>query len=252
MSVRSFYDELAPRYHLIYADWEASIARQGAALASLIGEHWPRTRTVLDVAVGVGTQALGLSSRGYEVTGSDISPLAVLRAIKEAAKRGFHLPCVAADFRSLPMYAASADVLIACDNALPHLDTPADIAAALAEWFRVVRPGGGCLLSMRDYGTPPPAGTVEVHPYGERVWEGHAYTVQQVWTWHGSRYQVALEIVPTAGAEGEPATLVMAEYLAITPTHVAELLCSAGFERVERIDGRFFQPVLVGFKPGAS
>jgi ubiquinone/menaquinone biosynthesis C-methylase UbiE len=207
---------------------------------------------VLDVAIGVGTQALGLLSRGYTVTGSDLSPLAVLRATNEAAKRGFHVRCVAADFRSLPMRADSADVLIACDNSLPHLDTPVEIAAALAQWFRVVRPGGGCLLSMRDYGTPPPAGTVEVHPYGERVWQGRTYTVQQVWTWHGSRYQVALEIVPIAGTEGETATVVMADYLAIAPTQVAEFLRSAGFERVERIDGRFFQPVLSGFKPRAS
>ena len=252
MSVRAFYDELAPRYHLIYTDWEASIARQGAALASVISEHWPRTRTVLDVAVGVGTQALGLSGRGFEVTGSDLSPLAVLRATKEAAVRGLHIPCIAADFRSLPTRSDSADVLIACDNALPHLDSQDDIAAALAEWFRVIRPGGGCLLSMRDYGAPPPAGTVEVHPYGERVWEGRRYKVQQTWTWHGPRYQVALEIVPTAGAVGEAATVVTADYLAITPMRVAELLRGASFERVERVDWPFFQPVLIGHKSAAS
>jgi len=40
MSVQAFYDELAPLYHLVYEDWEASVARQGTALASLIGEHW--------------------------------------------------------------------------------------------------------------------------------------------------------------------------------------------------------------------
>lgn len=39
MSVREFYDELAPRYHLIYADWEASISRQGAVLAGLLDEQ---------------------------------------------------------------------------------------------------------------------------------------------------------------------------------------------------------------------
>jgi len=44
MSVRAVYDELAPRYHLIHADWEASIGRQGAALAALIGERWPGAR----------------------------------------------------------------------------------------------------------------------------------------------------------------------------------------------------------------
>jgi hypothetical protein len=39
-SVGTFYDRLAPLYHLIYEDWEASVTRQGVALASLIGEHW--------------------------------------------------------------------------------------------------------------------------------------------------------------------------------------------------------------------
>ncbi len=39
MSVRAFYDDLAPRYHLVYEDWETSVARQGGALASLIAEH---------------------------------------------------------------------------------------------------------------------------------------------------------------------------------------------------------------------
>lgn len=247
MSVRTFYDELAPHYHLIYADWDASIARQGIALTALIGEDWPGARTVLDVAVGVGTQALGLAARGYTVIGSDLSPLAVRRAVAEAKQRGVGLPCAAADFRALPMRAASTDVLIACDNALPNLDTPAEIATALAEWFRVVRPGGGCLLSMRDYGAPPPDGTIEVHPYGERIWNGHRYEVRQVWTWHGARYDVALEIVPEVGTEAA-ATVVMASYLAIAPARVAELLHAVGFERVEQIDGRFFQPVLVGFK----
>ena len=58
MSVRAFYDELAPVYHLVSEDWEASVARQGTALASLISEHWGAgARTVLDAAVGIGTQA---------------------------------------------------------------------------------------------------------------------------------------------------------------------------------------------------
>jgi hypothetical protein len=40
------------RYHLVYDDWEASLARQGAALASLIAERWgAHARAVLDVTV---------------------------------------------------------------------------------------------------------------------------------------------------------------------------------------------------------
>ncbi len=173
MSVRAFYDELAPLYHLVYENWETSVARQGTALASLIGEHWGAgARTVLDAAVGIGTQALGLLALGFRVTGSDLSRAAVERARREAAGRHLPLPCVVADFRALPVREASVDVVIVCDNSLPHLDTPSEIETALSECFRCARPGGGCLLSMRDYGSPPPSGTVELRPYGERTWAG--------------------------------------------------------------------------------
>ena len=33
---KQFYDDLASYYHLIFEDWEASMARQGDALTSLI------------------------------------------------------------------------------------------------------------------------------------------------------------------------------------------------------------------------
>jgi glycine/sarcosine N-methyltransferase len=81
MSVQAFYDDLAPLYHLVYENWEATVARQGTALASLIGEEWGAgARSVLDAAIGIGTQALGLLALGFRVTGSDLSPVSVMRA----------------------------------------------------------------------------------------------------------------------------------------------------------------------------
>jgi len=249
VSVRAFYDELAPLYHLVYEDWEASVARQGTALASLIGEQWGAgTRTVLDAAVGIGTQALGLLARGFRVTGSDLSRGAVDRARREAAVRGLPLVCLVADFRALPVRTASVDVVLICDNALPHLETPGEIGSALAECFRCARPGGGCLISMRDYGPPPPPGTVEVRPYGERVWAGRRYDVRQVWSWRGAQYDLAFEIVPL-DASAESATTHQSRYLAIPVAQVAELMRGVGFEGVRRVDDRFFQPVLVGTRP---
>src|SRR5215468_945316 len=118
MSVRAFYDELAPLYHLIFENWEAASVRQGKMLASLIREHWGTgARTVLDAAVGIGTQALGLLALGFRVAGSDLSHAAVNRARREAAARHLPLACVVADFRALPFGAASVDVVIVCDNA---------------------------------------------------------------------------------------------------------------------------------------
>jgi SAM-dependent methyltransferase len=248
MSVRAFYDALAPLYHLIYEDWEASVARHGLALASLINERWGAgARSVLDAAAGIGTQTLGLLARGFRVTASDLSPAAVGRAQREAARGGLRLASVAADFRALPVRSASVDVVLVCDNALPHLETEIDIGTALAECLRCARPGGGCVISMRDYGPPPPAGTVEIQPYGERAWAGRRYHVRQVREWRGPRYDVTFEITPADG--GAAATIVKTSYLAITVARMAELMRSAGFEDVQRLDGRFFQPVLLGTRP---
>ena len=124
------YDELAPLYHLIFESWETTVARQGRALASLITEEWgPSARTVLDAAVGIGTQALGLLALGFRVTGSDLSHAAVDRARREAAARRLPLTGLVADFRALPVRERCVDVVIVCDNALPHLETPGEIEA---------------------------------------------------------------------------------------------------------------------------
>jgi len=250
MSTAEFYDGLAPLYHLIFEDWEATVARQGAQLAALIAEHWGGdARSVHDAAVGIGTQSRGLLARGCRVTATDLSAAAVARARGEAARRGLRLPCAVADFRAVPVRSESVDVVLVADNALPHLDSEAEIRGALEDWRRCARPGGGCLVTMRDYGAPPPPGTVQVRPYGERVWAGRRYHVQQTWTWRGPGYDVALEIAPVDAATAEPVRTFTASYLAIAPARVAALMSEAGFSGARRIDDRFFQPVLVGTRP---
>ena len=138
--------------------------------------------------------------------------------------------------------------MLACDNALPHLDTEDDIRTALAEYFRCARPGGGCLISMRDYGIPPTSGTVELRPYGERSWAGRPYQVRQVWTWRGPRYGFSLEFTPVDGSSAD-ALVLRSSYLAISVKRMAKLMRAVGFEAVRRVDGRFFQPVVVGTHP---
>jgi SAM-dependent methyltransferase len=249
VAIREFYDGLAPLYHLVYDDWEAAVARQGEALAALIHEQWGAgARTVHDAAVGIGTQALGLLARGFRVTGSDLSPAAVARARREAAARRLPLAVVVADFRALPVRSASADVVLVGDNSLPHLESPEEIRRALAECFRCARPGAGCLVTLRDYGPPPPAGTVEVKPYGERVWAGRRYALRQVWTWRGPRYDLAFEFTPVDSPAAD-ALVFRGHYLTIPVADVAELMRAVGFADVRRMDGRFFQPVVVGTRP---
>src|SRR5262245_21535691 len=143
-SVQAFYDDLAESYHLIFEDWQRSIDRQGDALTKVLADRWGlRGGPLLDVAAGIGTQTLGLLAHGFDVIPSDLSLRAVTRARIEAQRRGFSLPVAAADFRRLPFRDGSADVVLACDNAIPHLLSLAEIRVALVEMMRCIRPGGG-------------------------------------------------------------------------------------------------------------
>ncbi len=252
MSVRDFYDELAESYHLIFEDWDQSIARQAAALDGILQQRWGFERgacTVLDAAAGIGTQSLGLAARDYRVIAADVSIRALARARREAARRRLALPVVAADFRTMPFASAAVDAAIACDNALPHLLSLNEIRLALEELRRCLRPGGACLLSMRDYAALPPAGTVEHRPYGEREWNGRRYVAEQEWRWRGATYQLVMRIQPADDRASERIE-VETTYFAVPILTVLELMREVGFVDVDRIDDVYYQPVLVGTTPG--
>src|SRR5262249_10963991 len=120
MTVREFYDDLACDYDAIFADWEASVRWQASGLEPLLpGAADP----ILDVAAGMGTQAIGLALAGHAVVGRDLSPALVERGRREAARLGAKLELEVGDMRE----ARAADAgrfgaVIAFDNALPHLD----------------------------------------------------------------------------------------------------------------------------------
>jgi SAM-dependent methyltransferase len=241
---REFYDGLADRYHLIFENWDLSIAHQADALASVL-QRWPTPRRrILDAAIGIGTQALGLATRGFHVVGSDIAVRALLRARRESHMRRVPLDLAAADFRALPFRSHFADIALACDNALPHLLSLAGMRTAIMELARCARPGGGVVISMRDY-TPLPPGTRERRPYGEREWNGHRYRGEQEWEWHGSTYTLTLRLEPLGESHDERIEL-RTEYFAVSIDEVLQLMRDAGLNDVQRVDGVFYQPLLIG------
>lgn len=252
-SVAAFYDALAPHHHLIFQDWERSIARQGDALDRVIRSRWgSATVQLLDAACGIGTQALGLAELGYEVTASDISPEAVARARREAGERRLAIQFSVADLRALAAHhRREFDVVLACDNALPHLLSDGEIAAALRQLLLCTRPGGGCLLSVRDYDARERQGVhlvpQAVHSAGET-----RLILFQVWEFRGPIYELSLYLVEDRGAGGCTTRVMRAHSYAIGLEHLMELMRQAGFVSVERIDGRFFQPLVAGTRPIAS
>ncbi|REV81544.1 class I SAM-dependent methyltransferase, partial [Mycobacterium tuberculosis] len=72
------------------------------------------------------------------------------------------------------------DIVISCDNSMPHLQTDADLLTALRQMTDCLRPGGGCVVSVRDYAKEERGSNIVKH-YGARVADGQRHVLFQVW-----------------------------------------------------------------------
>lgn len=248
-----FYDQLTPFYHLIHQDWDASILRQGAQLSALVEAEWPGRRKLLDVSCGIGTQAIALARQGFSVTASDLSPKEIERARHEASKRGVDIDFSVCDMRQAHSHHGSGfDLVISCDNSLPHLLTDQELLIALKQMLACLSGGGGCIVTVRDYAREE-RGRNLVKPYGVRIENGKRYLLFQVWDFDGEHYDLTFFFVEEDLSSREVKTHTMhSRYYAISTERLGELMREAGFQHVRRVDDVFYQPVLIGSKPASS
>jgi SAM-dependent methyltransferase len=247
MKPSDFYNQLAPYYHEIFPDWSRSIARQATQLRRIIRTHCKAPRhTVLDASCGIGTQALGLAALGFDVTGSDISAGAVRRARREARRRDLTVRFSVADMRKLwTAHGREFDVVISCDNSIPHLLTSAKILSALRQMKRCTRVGGLCLVSVRDYAEETANGCA-LRPYGVVEKRGQRIVLFQTWEFHGKRYTMTLYRLAERRGCTPTQTILSTEYFAIDTDTLMRLMRKAGFVDVRRLDNVYYQPVLIG------
>ena len=245
-----FYDELAPFYHLLYGDWEQAVNEQGTALAALLSSHGVAPGApVLDAACGIGTQALGLLSRGYRVTASDISPGAVDRLRREMTSRGLNADSYVDDLRTLEHESPSSmAAVIACDNSIPHLLTDTEILQTFRSCYRCLEPMGVAVYSVRDYASIERKHP-DVRPYGLRQdTAGNRFLAVQVWEWDGDQYDLRMYLTTEAPDGACTTRSLRSRYYAMSIARLSELMEEAGFADVQRVDGILFQPVLVGHR----
>jgi SAM-dependent methyltransferase len=253
--ISEFYDELSAQYHLLYADWDATVAHHGRVVDELIGKlSGPGSKRVLDAACGIGTQAIGLAQRGHQVTGTDLSPAAVARAKQEAERLGVALSAQVADLRKLTEAVGGPfDAVCALDNALPHLDGEAEVSVALGSLVSVLAPGGLFLASIRDYDAmlqdKPRVETPRVidEPDGHRV-------VFQVWDWaaDGGSYRLHLYFVRYRDGRGAETRVFTSRYWPLTRARLEALLEKAGLTGIawhEPEATGFHQPIIAARKP---
>jgi SAM-dependent methyltransferase len=242
---RSFYDDIAEYYHLIYQDWESSMRRHGAAISAMLASPDPSSCRILDVSAGIGTQALPLAQMGYEVVARDLSPSSIQRLRREASTRGLDVDAETADMRDIGRSVVGPfDAVVAFDSSIPHLLTDAEITAAFSAFSGLLAPRGRILVSVRDYGAVNRAPS-SFHDYGERVRDGRRFRLSQEWRWRtATHYRTTMLIEERVGASWSELVRTEAEYYAVPVDHLLQLMRDANLVAELEETVPFFQPVL--------
>jgi glycine/sarcosine N-methyltransferase len=249
--IESFYDDLAPYYHLIFADWNQSIAWQASILGPILERSTSNASPrVLDCACGIGTQALGLAQKGHRVVGADVSRSAIERARKETELRQLDIKFYVADMTDLsPIEESGFDAVVAVDNALPHLLSDDQLQRALAGIAAKLTNNGILLATLRDYDTLIVTRPTIQPPVFHPQKEGYR-TVHQVWHWDGNEYDLH-HYLTIPSAQGWVVKHFASRYRALQRAELNEALEVSGFDEAQWLDPAetsFYQPIILARK----
>lgn len=247
---QTFYDNMASHYDKLFENWQAATREQAVILDRLFREQgFDNTARILDCACGIGTQAIGLASLGYSVTASDISSAELAEAKKRAEKNNVRLPLKQADFCALSEnFADQFDIVIAMDNALPHMLSIDRLETAIRSITGQITPGGIFVASIRDYdallANKPPYSPPYIHKtdLGQKV-------SFQTWDWNGDQYKLTQYII-----EDENALFInkfSCEYRATRREELTRLLLANGCSNVVwkfPEETGFYQPIVIARK----
>jgi len=189
---------------------------------------------VLDVPCGLGRHALAMASRGYRITGVDLSEEAIERA--RAASQGLDVTWKRADMRDLPQ-GEKFDAAYCLGNSYGYLE-PEGTRAFLRAVAGVLAPGARFAM---DYGM---AAECILRHFREREWA----QVGDILFLEENRYDVHRSLVETTytfirGAEQVTRKGVQWVH---TVRDVLQSLAEAGFETKEVLGSADGTPFAVG------
>lgn len=247
---QTFYDNLASHYDKLFLDWQSATQEQALILNNIFENNgFDKSARILDCACGIGTQAIGLAGLGYQVTGSDISDGELAEAKERALKNYVTIRFEHADFCTLSEpFSEQFDIVIAMDNALPHMLSKSALEAVVKSIIGQIMSGGMFVASIRDYDAllmdKPPYSP----PYIHRTDKGQRVSFQ-TWKWNGDCYKLIQYII-----EDENTLQISkfeCEYRATRREELTNLLMHNGCSEVVwkfPEETGFYQPIVIARK----
>lgn len=247
---QDFYNNMASHYDKLFHDWQSTIHEQAVILNRIFNDNgFDTTAHFLDCACGIGTQSIGLASLGYQVSASDISAGEIAEARERAKKNGVDIRFELADFRALAdRFSELFDIVIAMDNALPHMLSSKDLAAAIKSITGQTKPNGIIVASIRDYDSLLVEKPSYSPPYIHKTDKGLRVSFQ-TWVWENEHYHLVQYIIEDEG------TLQISkfecDYRAVRREELTSLFLANGCREVQwKMPGEtgFYQPIIVATK----
>lgn len=194
--IQTFYDNLASQYDKLFLDWQAATKEQSLILDKLFKDNgYDKKSEILDCACGIGTQAIGIAALGYNVTASDISDGELREARERALKNNVKISFKNADFRTLSKtFLQKFDIIIAMDNALPHMLSRSDLEIAVKSITGQLNSGGMFVASIRDYDALLDSKPTYSPPYIHKTDKGQRVSFQ-TWNWDKDCYRLIQYII---------------------------------------------------------
>ena len=208
-----------------------------------------RDAQILDCACGIGTQAIGLASLGYQVTASDISDGELAEAKERAEKNAVQIRFEHADFCALSdTFQVQFDIVIAMDNALPHMLSSDALEKAISSIAAQTRPGGIIVASIRDYDSILAEKPSYSPPYIHKTEKGQRVSFQ-TWGWKDENYRLTQYIIDDE--ESLRISKFECEYRATRREEFTRLFLANGcYDVVWKFpeETGFYQPIVVAKK----
>jgi SAM-dependent methyltransferase len=247
---QTFYDNLASQYDKLFLDWQSTTREQAEILDKIFkNSGFDNSARILDCACGIGTQSIGLACLGYRVTASDISNGELIEAKERALKNDVNIRFERADFCALSdTFDEKFDIVIAMDNALPHMLTETDLEKALNSIVNQLTEGGIFVASIRDYDELLLLEPAYSPPYIHKTDNGQRVCFQ-TWEWKEENYKLTQYIIE----DGDTLQISKydCEYRATRRSEITKLLKDNGCSKVEWLfpkDTGFYQPIVVARK----
>ena len=247
---QTFYDNMASQYDKLFLDWQESTREQAEFLDRIIQTNgFDLNAEILDCACGIGTQAIGLALLNYNVTGSDISEGELTEARKRAEENGVKIKFKQVDFCALSQaFDKQFDIIIAMDNALPHMLTHESLENAIRSIANQMRHGGMFVASIRDYDKLLQEKPAYSAPYIHETEKGKRVSFQ-TWKWVDENYKFTQYIIDDE--EELQIHKFDCEYRATKRQELTDLLLAYGIKEVSwkmPDETGFYQPIVIARK----